>query len=124
MYDSEEYTVQQIADAFSTSRATVYWALASEDAFALIVYRNSGTAGIDEDGRPYGETARTKQRNSGQTASTGRSPPRRNRASRPSSTSWTASLSGSAASTQAGSGSRTHEATGTSRSLRRSPPSR
>lgn len=28
--------------------------------FALIVYRNSGTAGIDGDGRPYGETGQNE----------------------------------------------------------------
>lgn len=31
MYDSEEYTVQQIADTFHTSRATVYRALTDEE---------------------------------------------------------------------------------------------
>jgi DNA invertase Pin-like site-specific DNA recombinase len=56
MYDSQEYTVQQIADTFHTSRATVYRALTDEGDFALVVYRGQGTAGIDADGRPYGET--------------------------------------------------------------------
>jgi DNA invertase Pin-like site-specific DNA recombinase len=56
MYESEEYTVEQIAETFHTSRATVYRALASQGDLALIVYRGKGTAGVDRNGRPYGET--------------------------------------------------------------------
>ncbi|MEU9247505.1 recombinase family protein [Streptomyces sp. NPDC048385] len=55
MYDSEEYTVQQIADTFHTSRATVYRALTDEGDFAYVVYR-SGKTKTDSDGRRYDET--------------------------------------------------------------------
>jgi hypothetical protein len=55
MYDSEEYTVQQIADTFHASRATVHRALTDEGAFAYVVYR-SGKTKTDSDGRHYDET--------------------------------------------------------------------
>ncbi len=52
---SQEYTVQQIADTFSTSRATIYRALAIEGDFALI-YRTSAKTGTNLDGSRHGET--------------------------------------------------------------------
>src|SRR5213076_3257462 len=55
MYDSEEYTVQQIADTFHTSRATVYRALSDEGGFVYVVYR-SNKSKSDATGRPMGET--------------------------------------------------------------------
>ncbi|WP_323178732.1 helix-turn-helix domain-containing protein [Streptomyces sp. NBC_01381] len=55
MYDSEQYTVQQIADTFHTSRATVYRALTDEGDFVYVVYR-SGKTKTDADGRTYDET--------------------------------------------------------------------
>jgi len=55
MYDSEEYTVQQIADTFHTSRATVYRALSDNAHFVYVVYR-SGKPKTDATGRPMGET--------------------------------------------------------------------
>ncbi|GAA3080347.1 hypothetical protein GCM10020000_77750 [Streptomyces olivoverticillatus] len=55
MYDSEKYTVQQIADTFHTSRATIYRALSDDGDFAYVVYR-SGKAKTDSDSRPYDET--------------------------------------------------------------------
>jgi DNA invertase Pin-like site-specific DNA recombinase len=58
MYDSDEHTVQQIADTFNTSRATVYRALSDEGNFALVVWRSSGKTGVDPDGRVYGETGK------------------------------------------------------------------
>jgi DNA invertase Pin-like site-specific DNA recombinase len=57
MYDSEEYTVEQIAETFKTSRATIYRALdPGTGALALVAYRGKSGGGIDEDGRYYGET--------------------------------------------------------------------
>ncbi|MGW2426771.1 recombinase family protein [Streptomyces sp. NPDC001709] len=55
MYDSEEYTVQQIADTFHTSRATVYRALSDDGDFAYVVYR-SGKPKTRPDGSTMGET--------------------------------------------------------------------
>lgn len=62
MYDSEEYTVQQIADTFNTSRATVYRALTDDGDFALVIWRGAdGPAGTDINGRVYGETGGSVQ---------------------------------------------------------------
>ncbi|MBO4257162.1 recombinase family protein [Streptomyces griseorubiginosus] len=60
MYDSEEYTVQDIADSFHTSRATVYRALSDDSDFAYVVYR-SGKPKARADGTPMGETGQGEQ---------------------------------------------------------------
>ncbi|EWM15292.1 hypothetical protein KUTG_05596 [Kutzneria sp. 744] len=52
--------MEQIADTFHTSRATAYRALAKQGDVALIVYRGKDVAGVDDDGRPYGETSQAE----------------------------------------------------------------
>jgi len=57
MYDKQEHTVQDIADTFHTSRATIYRALSADGDFAYVVYRSSRPK-TDHTGRPIGETGK------------------------------------------------------------------
>jgi DNA invertase Pin-like site-specific DNA recombinase len=64
MYDEDELTVEEIAEAFRVGRSTLYENLAAYKdggACVLIVYRNTRPGKIDDANRRYGETGQSER---------------------------------------------------------------